>query len=309
MKKILPLFILPLVFQSSQALAWGDDGHKIVATIAWNFMTPAAKAQAKAILENNKDTLTDNNFVDIAPWADKYRDAGRPDGAAYKGTREWHFIDTPLATTETDEAILDAEAKICPYAPKLDGVASVGAPANDCVVNKIEQFTNELKNPDTTKEEKVFALKFIVHFVGDMHQPFHAVDDNDHGGNCVWVKSDHSSFPTTLHSYWDGQLVRNLENTLRPEDYGYILAKRTEHTNYAEWVKGYTRDWAAESFKLAKDVGYKLNVDKLTTCATENKNTPIELAKDYDKAADPVAEQQLQKAGVRLAAILNSALK
>jgi hypothetical protein len=309
MKKILPLFMLPLIFQSSNALAWGDDGHKIVATVAWNFMTPAAKKQAKLILENNKDTLTENNFVAIAPWADKYRDAGRPDGVAYTGTREWHFIDTPLATTDEDEAILEAEAKICPYVPQLEGIASAGAPANDCIVNKIEQFANELKNPETSMDEKVFALKFIVHFVGDMHQPFHAIDDNDKGGNCVWIKTDHAPYPVSLHSYWDGQLVRNLEKSLRAEDYGYILAKRTEHLNYSEWTKGYTRDWAAESFKIGKNIGYKIPTETLPTCDTENKNQPIELSKDYDKEADQIAEQQLQKAGVRLAAILNGVLK
>lgn len=309
MKKYFSLLILPLMFQTNQALAWGVDGHKIIAAIAWDYLTPAAKKQVIEILGQDKDTLTANNFVDIAPWADAYRDNARPDGAAYIGTREWHFVDTPLATTDEDSDISHAIDKICPSV-KIAGVASVGAPAHDCVTNKIVQFAHELQDTSTSSEERIFALKFIVHFVGDVHQPFHAIDNNDKGGNCVWVATHENGKPLPLHAFWDSVTVKQLENQATPREYAHKLSKKIEKMDYMPWASGYAKDWATESFKIGKETAYgTLGVDPMPNCDTENKTSPILLSKEYQNNADEIAQSQLEKGGIRLAAVLNGVLK
>ena len=91
----------------------------------------------------------------------------------------------------------------------LAGMVASNGPTQACVVDKIEQFAAELADPKTDPEERLIALKFILHLVGDLHQPLHAADDHDPGGNRKHVAADGFQ-PGNLHHYWDVEFVEHL---------------------------------------------------------------------------------------------------
>lgn len=289
------------------AFAWSDPGHQIIAALAWSYMTPAAQAKAQSILAQDTDTLTQPDFVSRSVWADKYREAGRPDGASYIGTREWHFVDIPLSTSGDKAFVETQEEKICPITDLKGGVASVGAPAQDCVVNKINQFAAELADPKTSAAEQVFALKFLIHFVGDIHQPLHTSDNEDHGGNCVWVAPT-SHDPMRLHGFWDYQAVNLLTKGAGAADYAKVLHDEITEQQIKDWQIDTPKDWAAASFELSKNAAYNLNTNT-PHCDAENKTTPIKLTPEYETTASNISKTQMEKAGVRLAKMLNEVLK
>ena len=138
---------------------------------------PRIKARLVAILSADTDPLTGHTIVNETTWADRYRDSDRnTTKVRYNQTREWHFVDIEITTPDINAA--------CFGTPSLPtGTPASAGPARDCVVGKINQFIVELKSPVTSPEERLLALKFLLHFVGDMHQPLHASDDHDAGGN------------------------------------------------------------------------------------------------------------------------------
>ena len=174
------------------AAAWGDLGHEVTALIAYRHLTPTARAKLDGLLTSDADSLTAPDFASRATWADKYRNGHRE-------TSEWHFVDL-----EIDRPDL---AKACSGFPRLmpGQVASAG-PAKDCVIDKIEAFDAELRSPATAPAERLLALKFLVHFVGDLHQPLHASDHNDHGGNCIGLAPALDG-KDNLHACWDTAAV------------------------------------------------------------------------------------------------------
>ena len=168
-----------LLLATTRVLAWGDDGHKTVALIAEHFLDPAVKAKVTAMLDADPDSLTPHDLASEATWADKYRDSNnRRDH--YVQTQNWHFIDLEIDNPDIKTA--------CFARPALPpGTLASNGPAKACIVDKINQFTAELKNPKVDFEERLFALKFLLHLVGDLHQPLHTADNNDRGGNGVKV--------------------------------------------------------------------------------------------------------------------------
>jgi len=270
---------------SQPVLAWGDKGHEIIASIARDRLTPATKAWVDAILAKDPDTLTAPDMVSRATWADKWRDGG------HRETASWHFVDQELAGPDLKTAFFDY--------PEASDPPSAG-PAQDCVVDKIGEFENELGDPTTPDAERLLALKYILHFVGDVHQPLHASDNQDRGGNCVHVSLG-GQRTTSLHGFWDtgvlstlgddpGAIAKTLEADITPDE-----AKA--------WSAGPPEAWAEESYQAAKASAYTINSP--SGCASDV--APIPLSAAYQTQALQVAKQQIEKAGVRLAAVLNAA--
>lgn len=274
------------------AHAWGDDGHKIVGLIASHYLDAAVKSQVTAILAGDQTHLVPaTDIASEATWADKYRDSDRPNGPRYTQTHNWHFVDIELNSPDQDVA--------CNHHPVVPaGTPASQADANDCVVDKIDQFTAELANPATPADERRMALEFLLHFVGDLHQPLHASDDHDKGGNAKKVKGPGMA-ASNLHSYWDTPFVTALgtDNTAIAN----ALVAQITAAQLAQWRQGTTADWAQESFKLAKDEAYgKLPAPQA--------NGSYALDSGYVGNAQQVVRQQLSRAGVRLAVVLNQAL-
>jgi len=288
-----------LAFSGSNALAFGDEGHEIIAVIAYGRLTPAARKQVDALLAaDKKDKSTAPDFVSRATWADKYRDSDRNSTKIrYNATEHWHFVDIEL-----DNADLDAGCNQHPPLPS--GTAASAGPADDCVVDKIEQFTAELRNASTAKAEKILALKFVLHFVGDVHQPLHAADHQDRGGNLVSVLFGNPAKTGNLHAYWDTELVRRLGSD--PKTVAGSLNKKITKAQASDWSMTGPRDWVLESFGKAKGVAYNFSGEAIV----DDHGTSVpRLDAVYDARALPVMREQLSKAGVRLAAVLNDSLK
>jgi hypothetical protein len=147
-------FLVSILCGSLPAFGWGGEGHSLIARIAWVQLTPAVQARVSGILGPNV------TIQSIASWADNVRNQRRETGP-------WHYIDIPI-----DKPHLDM-ARDCPK--------------GDCVIAKIEDFQKVLKDPAAAPAQRREALLFLVHFVGDMHQPLHCSDNNDQGGNKVLV--------------------------------------------------------------------------------------------------------------------------
>jgi hypothetical protein len=273
------------VSSPAAAFAWGYAGHEIVAALARGHLTPQVRTKVDQMLAADQDPLTAHNMLDESTWADRYR-SGHPE------TSEWHFADIELDHPDLKEA--------CFGFPASDSVASRG-PAHDCIVNKVAEFTKELANPATPATERLLALKFLLHFVGDMHQPLHDSDNHDKGGNCVLVSLG-GPRQVNLHSYWDTVVVQGLGDD--PQAVAEMLARRITPESKAAWEKGDPEGWALEGFELARTVVYKIGAKP--GCASDL--APVSLPPGYDETARQIVTIQLEKAGIRLAAVLNRAL-
>ncbi|MDB5736718.1 MAG: Nuclease [Sphingomonas bacterium] len=286
-----PLFWLlgavDLFMISAPARAWGYEGHEVIAAIARSYLTPTVRARVDTILATDTDTLTRPDMISRATWADAWRSAGHRETAA------WHFVDNEIDHVDFGAA--------CFGFPKSDMPASAG-PAQDCVVDKIEEFAAELAGPATSDAERLLALKYVLHFVGDLHQPLHAADHQDRGGNCVSVGLG-GSRTVNLHSWWDTGVVNALGSD--PLALAASLARQITPDEKAIWRKGGPKDWAMESYGVARQVAY--TIGSPAGCTSDA--APIALPAGYEEKAEAAATIQLERAGVRLALLLNRALK
>ena len=270
----------------SQALAWGDLGHEVTALIAYRHLSPTARAALDALLASDTDTLTAVDFASRATWADKYRNAHRE-------TAAWHFVDIEIDRPDLKDA--------CFGFPTLQGgqLASQG-PAQDCVVNKIDEFAAELKNPSTPAAERLLALKFLIHFMGDLHQPLHAADHHDRGGNCIGLSPPQGA-QNNLHAYWDVNVVKALGQSAA--QIAEQLDARLSAADITAWTRGTPQSWAMDTFEVGRHDAYAL--PSMPTCQSGGS---VALPPAYMAQAEKDAAAQLLKAAVRLAAVLNDAL-
>lgn len=290
MKSAIALGLVILAALPRPAAAWGDEGHAVVALVAQSFLEPAVRKQVDALLAADTDNLAAHDIASAATWADRYREANI-DGSRAR-TRQWHFTDIEITAPDLDQA--------CFSHPALPpGAVASNGPAADCVVDKIEQFAAELANPRTDPEEQIVALKFLLHFVGDLHQPLHSSDDRDRGGNDKKVSADTMN-AGTLHHYWDTEFVGLLETDAK--SIAADLLKRISKEQVQKWQSGKPSDWAIETFYVAK-------ADAYGPLPSPWPGGTYRLRDDYvTKATDDIAAQ-LSKAGARLAFVLNTALR
>jgi hypothetical protein len=251
------LICLPL-----PALAWGAEGHEIVAAIALRELTPAARLQVARLLGSEAMLVHDSN------WADEIRDQ-RPQ------TGPWHYVDIALDASGYD--------------------AGRDCGGNACVVAQISNDLQVLGNARAPAALRAEALRFLVHFVADIHQPLHAVDNGDKGGNAVRVYLRGER--TNMHHVWDVEVVQNLG-----WDASSIASDIAAHVSPAQkkaWQSGTPAAWANESHAIARDDVY----------AFLDGRRSLDLPPGYLNAAAPVVRQQLARAGVRLAWLINRTLR
>jgi hypothetical protein len=206
-------------------------------------------------------------------------------------TRNWHFVDIELADPNLDAACFG-------HPPLPAGTVASNGPARACVVDKIDQFAAELADPNTDPEERLVALKFILHLVGDLQQPLHAADDHHAGGNRKRVVAE-GFRPGNLHHFWDTEFVRRLGDD--PTQIAAELTAAMSDQQRRAWSQGTVSDWAMESFAVARRDAYGLLPEPGTRGV-------YVLDARYVDAAIRDVRMQLGRAGVRLAVVLNRAL-
>jgi hypothetical protein len=170
--------------------------------VVYRHLTPPVRGKVDQLLAGDDDTLTAPDMATRATWADKFRDSDRHTSQRhYQLTREWHFVDIELDEPDFTAACFGHPAAAVP--------ASQG-PAKACAVDRIAVFATELHDLPPGAPERTIAFKFVLHLVGDVHQPLHAADHNDAGGNGVLVLSGRQAVGRPVHAYWDTAVVRRM---------------------------------------------------------------------------------------------------
>jgi hypothetical protein len=247
-----PSLALALALPPAAALAWGPTGHRVVGRIAERHLSAATARGVAAILGSE-------SLVGAATWPDEIRS-----DPAWDRAKPWHFIS--LDDNETYET-----------APK--------SPGGD-VVEAIGRFTHVLQDPMAEAGKKAEALRFLVHFVGDVHQPLHVGRRADVGGNAIEVAWFNES--TNLHAVWDEKIIESEKLSFSE------LAELIDHPTQTEikaWQAADVLDWVRESMAVRPRV-YEIGDKKLGYL--------------YAYQNGPLVRRRLLQAGVRLAGVLNS---
>ncbi|WP_083490049.1 S1/P1 nuclease [Stenotrophomonas daejeonensis] len=265
----LPVFFSGLVLAATALLpapasAWGAQGHRLVARIAETRLEPRARAEIDRLLATEPRAT----LAGIAPWADQLR-AEDPDLG--KRSAGWHYVNMA-----EDDCIYDPP-KHC-----RDG---------NCVIEALKAQSARLADPSLSDAERLQALKFVVHLVGDMHQPMHAGYGHDKGGNTYQLQF--SGRGTNLHSLWDSGML----NTQKLDDDHYLQRLLALPAPAGIAVPDLQRDparWAEQSCRIAMRPGVYPAGHTVGDAYADNWR--------------PVAEAQLRLAGEQLAALLNELL-
>jgi hypothetical protein len=299
------------------AWAWGCEGHQVIALLAEKRLTPHALATVKGILSANIIDPSLSRYckeggidamADAATWADDYR-------SQHSETGPWHYIDIPLGTLIRNIA-KDVE-QFCD-------------PKKGCVTQAITQELSILRSPQSDPQKRAEALRFLIHFVGDLHQPLHATTNNDQGGNCVPVaffdalsqlrNPQTESYAPNLHAVWDVNILARATHGETVDQVATDL-DQSFRRKIIHWEKGPANidAWAAEGYQLAsKNVYGMLPVNiavespqPIASCADDNHISARmlklneQLGEPYQVMAVPVVRQRLAQAGARLAMLLN----
>ena len=263
---------------STTLSAWGLQGHRLVAKIAETRLTGVAKQNVAWLLDGR-------SAADVSSWADDYLSGN------YQ-TSFWHYVNIP-----PDAAGYDRD-RDCPRQPTV----AAGARNDrwrDCIVDRIPYNLERLGNLSLDRADRAIALKFLIHFVGDLHQPFHALGV-ERGGNGILVVvfgsptcggTPEAPTPCNLHGVWDSSLINHRK--LADADYLASLEQTIIANQLAARPTGSPEDWAKESvaFSKAALLPQQGIVDE-----------------KYFKTHITVVDERLALAGLRLAALLNAAL-
>jgi len=249
------------------AHAWGREGHRLTALVAQDHLTPTAA-------ENVKWLLGKESMADVAPWADEYKQDHRESAS-------WHFVSVPGVADSYDRM------RDCP-APNNNPTTRV----RDCVIDRILYFEDVLKYPAVEQTQKTFALKMLIHLMGDLQQPFHNISEG-RGGNEVPViefgATSCEGRPCNLHSTWDDGLINH--RNLNENKYVALLEQEATANDWQKKAAiGTVEDWSNAGHHYAQN-------------AWVAPGTII--GKDYFNKWIPVVDQQLALGGLRLADALN----
>ena len=266
------------------ASAWGPQGHRTVGAIADRLLTPAAHAVVAQLLAADLDKSGSpsgrTTLEAVSVWADEIR------GTAADEPR-WHYDNAPL----------------CGNAPR-----ETYCPAGQCNSAQLERLTRVLADEHTPLRQRNEALKWVVHLVGDIHQPLHAADNGDRGGNEVRVAlaGVHTRGRESLHRAWDGELVRlalHTGNRQRPPPDIDALAPEARRL-VLDAGQGTPAEWARQSNRLAASVAYRYPG---FACGRVPDGIVV-LDRDYQREAEDIVRERLLLAGGRLANLLNEVL-
>lgn len=248
------LLALPLSLPGATAAhAWGSIGHRITGAIADENLSGVARARVHQI-------LGEEDLAQAATWPDDMR--SDPSDFWQKQASPWHYV-----TVQGDD------------------YRNSDTPAEGDALTALKTFTATLRNPQATLEEQRVALRFIVHIVGDLHQPLHVGTGTDRGGNAVQVTW--FGKPTNLHTVWDSSLIE--QRALSYSEYAHWLSRSITPAETIAWNQRDPAVWMRESIALRKTI-YPTDPALSWTYAYQHRNE---------------IDDRLKRAGVRIAAVLN----
>jgi len=261
-----PVVVLTL---ASPAAAWGPVGHRVSAEIAERNISGKVRAEIEGIL--GRETL-----ADAATWPDDER--SNPDPFWQTEASPWHFVTLP------------------------DGkhAAELAHPPEGDAATALDHFAAVLRDRNAIREDRQKALRFIVHIVADLHQPFHAGNGTDRGGN--WFNVLWFDEPQNLHWVWDEGLI--LKRQLSYSEYADRLERQMTPEKVIGWWNSDPAVWIDESTAL-RSRAYPPRGGELGEGTRES---PVSLSWQYAWQWTPAMEQRLEQSGVRLAAYLDKVL-
>ncbi len=302
------------------AFAWGCTGHQVIALIAQAQLNPHARQMVDSLLAVPGLDSRLHRFCSptqlgamaaASTWADDERDRD-------PSTKPWHFLDVPLNATRSQ-------------------LSTFCDPAAGCLTSVIQRQLTVLRSAGTAREDKITALMFLIHFVGDLHQPLHVATNNDRGGNCLpvaflrkrarLVNRNNDSYRPNLHSVWDTDIPERVGNVYR-DDHDRAVQSFADALlrDYAASLRQWRRQrpdvdgWAWEAHQFALSEAYRRLPQP---AAVETTPVAIQECSDDDRVSDrlaelhehigwtyidavaPVLREQLAKGGARLALLLN----
>jgi hypothetical protein len=288
MKRLLALWTLCCILGSLPAYGWWQTGHKTIARLAASHLTLAARTRLARILNVPDNPLAVADALAAASvWADETKSETH--------TGNWHYIDLTLEDSKS------SIAKRCPH--------------DNCAPARIRLFAAQLaaKTPNTQWSD-LEALRYLIHFVGDIHQPLHTITDDDLGGNCELLPVPVEQ-ANNLHALWDGGMVAEIGRDDRALADSLEKDISTWSSFHRYWAaRGNQNDWTWESHLLAiKDIYQRLHIpveppERVAGC----QDAPAAITgfhpttdADYIEEMKPVVRMQLEKGGLRLSRLLN----
>lgn len=250
---VLVLIVMAGFLTANSAMAWGSQGHQVIANLAFARLSPKARLEVNRLLSLEPG----ETLASISTWADEHRNPS---------SGPWHYINFPRGS--------------CKYEEPRD------CPEGQCVIAAIAR-QQEVLATSSVDAKRLAALKYIVHFVGDIHQPLHAGYQDDRGGNTYQLQAFMRG--SNLHALWDSGLIRNLE-----EQTDAMSARLSQVSPSPQTVGVTVAAMAEESCRIVASPGFY-------------PDRKVDMA--YVKDFTPVLEERLVIAGARLAAILNEAFR
>lgn len=279
MKKSLPFLA---IFFTTSSFAWGPTGHRVVGEVAQKYLSLNTYVKVKEILKGE-------SLAKIANWPDEIRSEPQ----TYSHTYVWHYTEWK---DETDDH------------PETESTGML--------LTSIQQHIDVLKKVDSKPEDKLFSLKFIVHLVGDLHQPFHVGNGLDRGGN--FCKINYFKQETNLHKIWDEDMIDSSKLSFS-ELTDFVLQGMTAE-KMKQIKSGDANDWAKESREI-RAIAYPLEVTPPTPPVTPLNLTPgvrsyctqtppdptliPKISYDYNYKFMSTLHKRLLEGGIRLAMVLN----
>ena len=244
-------FFLSAFFISFQCFGWGSKGQEITATVAEGYLSASAKEKVMRITGNK-------SLASLATWADQVRGSNE-----WRRSRTWHYINVETMDGFIEKSVVNE--------PK-DIVAAI----DYCVENLRSELEDEKKN---------IWLKFIVHLVGDLHQPMHSGSSQDRGGNLIKV---YYGKVLNLHSVWDSAFIE--KKRLSVEDYARLLS--SQGRGASELKRRYSSERVIEENLKLREFLYSFEEDKID--------------QNYEIKAFEITDDRLWVGGLRLASVLNA---
>lgn len=278
MNRLAAALALLLALIPAPALAWWDFAHETIGTIAWQQIKPQTRTEIRKLLRQEAALETPTcplkTIEDAAYWPDCIKSLG----ARFDYAFSWHYQNVDVCKPFD----LTAACK--------DG---------HCVSRQIERNAKLLADLKVPQRERLMAMAFLAHFVGDLHMPLHAGDRSDRGGNDVKAAYGLAEGRLNLHSVWDGYLAERAITTPPAGPLG--VAPSLDPALAA----GSVEDWSRESWQVSRDIAYAtaLGGDPCGAVPTRARLSDAQIA-----ALVPAVRLQVQRAGLRLARLLDEAL-